>query len=196
MGIPITERAARTNEALRVLKQGWAGGPLTFKGRFHDLERITFEPTVQKPHVPIWIAGRREGAMRRAGRYGDRWLPYLYTPEMLASSMAVVGAAAEGAGRAASDVTGAVLAYFSVGSDRAAARRDAIDYMSATYKRDFTGLVDRYVIHGTPADAQAALRAYHDAGARTVLGILACPPEHADAMRQVLVSDVFPEFRQ
>lgn len=196
MGIPFRERAARADEALEVLRRGWSEESLTFRGRFHDLRGVTFEPKpVQKPHLPIWVGGRKDGAMRRAGRYGDHWLPYLYTPEMLASSMAVVRDAAESAGRAPTAVRGALLAYFCVYEDRDRARRTAIDHMTRSYKRDFAGYVDKFVIHGTPDDARARLREYHDAGARTVLSLLVGPPEDVDSMRRRLVSDVFPEFR-
>jgi len=39
---------------------------------------------IQKPSVPVWVAGRTDVAMKRVARFGDGWMPYMYTPDMLA----------------------------------------------------------------------------------------------------------------
>ncbi|MBI4769545.1 MAG: LLM class flavin-dependent oxidoreductase [Chloroflexi bacterium] len=51
-------------------------------------------PPVQRPHPPIWVSGRREGAMRRAARFGDGWLPYFYSPAQYKESVARITALA------------------------------------------------------------------------------------------------------
>jgi len=38
---------------------------------------------VSKPHVPIFVGGNTEVAMRRAARVGDGWIPWLVTAEDL-----------------------------------------------------------------------------------------------------------------
>lgn len=193
-GVPLKGRGVRANETLEILRRAWTDGTVTFKGRFHDYADVTFEPRpVQRP-LPIWVGGRQEGAMRRAGRYAHHWLPYLYTPERLAQSMVVVREAAEGAGRDPSDVQGAAFVYFSVYPDRERARAVAVETMSNAYRQDFTKLVDKYAIHGDPERVRGRLREYHDAGARAIVSYLAGPKEDAAAMRRLLTTEVFPEF--
>lgn len=195
MGVPLAGRGSRLDETLEVLRRGWSEEILTFHGRYHRLDDVRFEPR-PRGRVPVWVGGRSEAAMRRAGRAGDVWIPYLCTPDMLARGLAVVRQAAERAGRDPAAVRGAVLTYYCVYDDRARARDIATRYMSGVYKRDFSRRVDDYVVHGTPEDARARLREFHDAGATAVMSVLAAPPEDAAEMRMVLTREVFPEFRE
>ena len=87
-GVPVNERGPRTDEALEVIRRLWTEERVDFAGRFNTLNEVSIAPApLQKPTPPIWVAGRRDGAMRRAARYADGWLPYMYTPEMLRESI-------------------------------------------------------------------------------------------------------------
>ncbi len=87
-GVPVNQRGSRTNEALEVIKKLWTEDKVTFEGRYSKFSGVTLEPKpAQKPHPPIWVAGRKEPAMRRAATYADGWIPYMYTPEMLHESL-------------------------------------------------------------------------------------------------------------
>ncbi len=87
-GVSVKERGARTDEALDVLTRLWTEEEVHFEGRFTRLPGVSLDPQpVRKPHPPIWVAGRREAAMKRCARFGDGWLPYMYTPEMLAETV-------------------------------------------------------------------------------------------------------------
>ena len=86
-GVPVTERGARTNEALEVMRRLFTEDDVHFEGRFTTLSGVTLAPKpTQKPGPPVWISGRKDAAWKRAARYGDAWLPYMYTPEMLVES--------------------------------------------------------------------------------------------------------------
>ena len=87
-GVPVKQRGSRSNEALEVITKLWTEQNVTFEGRYTKFSDVTLAPhPTQKPHPPIWVAGRKEPAMRRAATYADGWLPYMYTPEMLAESI-------------------------------------------------------------------------------------------------------------
>jgi alkanesulfonate monooxygenase SsuD/methylene tetrahydromethanopterin reductase-like flavin-dependent oxidoreductase (luciferase family) len=120
---------------------------------------------VQPGGPPIWLGGRRPPAIRRAGRFADVWMPYMYTPEQVARSLAEVRDAAEQAGRDPSSVQGAVFCWGAVHEDPATARADAVDTVSAVYQQDFGPLADRYLLHGDPDRVTARVREYADAGA-------------------------------
>ena len=69
--VPLSGRAARTTEAVSVLKQAWAGEPFEFRGRMgQDL------PTPAQPGGPaISLGGSVEAAARRAARIADGFMP-------------------------------------------------------------------------------------------------------------------------
>src|SRR3989441_4799439 len=91
VGVPVKERGARTDEALRVLKLLFSEDNVSFDGRFTKLDGVTLQPKpAQAGGPPLWIAGRSDAAIRRAGRFGDGYLPYLFSPERFREGMAKV----------------------------------------------------------------------------------------------------------
>jgi probable F420-dependent oxidoreductase len=169
-GVDVRERGARTDEALEVLRRLWDGGPVEFAGRFTHLEGVALSPgPVQPGGPPIWLGGRSPAAIARAGRSAAVWMPYMYTPEQLASSLAEVRAAAEAAGRDPASVRGAVFCWGGVDADPAASRREVVEWVSAVYQQDFERLADRYLLHGDPDRVAARVREFADAGAETLV---------------------------
>lgn len=189
-GIPVAERGARTDEGLRLIRELCTGEPVTFHGRFAEVTDLTLQPPpVQRPHPPLWIGGRREAAMRRAARFGDVWLPYMYTPEMLADSLTRIRA------MTAPDrppVTGAVFVWLAVDPDAARARELAEAKLAATYRQNTDRLLTKYVPTGDPASVAARLRAYTEAGAEHIVCALACPDDARPAMIELLAREVRP----
>ncbi|MGH3217212.1 MAG: LLM class flavin-dependent oxidoreductase [Streptosporangiaceae bacterium] len=194
-GVPVNERGARADEALEVIRRFWGEGLTSYQGRFHDFHDVSFQPKpVQSGGVPIWIAGRKDPAMRRAGRYGDVWFPYLYNPQMLHASVLKVRAAAVEAGRNPDAIRTAVLAYICLDKDPVKARRVATEVMGHVYQQDFERLVDRLILYGGPKQIRAGLSEFYDAGARQVMTFLVAPDAERSAMRKRFVAEVMPEF--
>ena len=82
---PFEERAARTVEALQLMKEAWTKPRLSFKGRFWQVEEaggLNPRP-VQQPHLPIWIGGHTEAALRRVVAVADGWHPLGLRPPVL-----------------------------------------------------------------------------------------------------------------
>lgn len=173
-GVPVSERGARLDEFLDVLRVLAPGTPVDFDGRFTSFHSGQMLPgSKQRPVPPIWIAGRSEAAMRRAARAGDVWLPYLMTPEQLTTRRAILDEAAAEAGRT---VETAVFCWTAVDHDGAAARRHAAEYVGRIYRQDFTGRAGRLLVAGTPAECRATFDEYADAGATALILCLAQPP--------------------
>jgi probable F420-dependent oxidoreductase len=170
-GAAVSERGARADEALELIRALWAGnGPVDFAGRFTTVPGLALQPgPVQPGGPPIWLGGRRPAAIRRAGRFGDVWMPYMYSPDQLAQSLAEVRAAAEQAGRDPAAVSGAIFCWGGVDTDAARSRREVVDFVSAVYQQDFDRLADRYLLHGDPDRVTARAREYADAGATTLV---------------------------
>jgi probable F420-dependent oxidoreductase len=195
VGVPVKERGARTNEALEVIDRLLTDDKVTFEGRFTSLSGITIAPR-SKQRPPFWVSGRKEGAMRRAARYGDAWMPYMYTPEMLADSMAKIATFAEEAGRSPASVRGAAFAFTCVHEDRDTALGMANKVLSTTYNQDFTDLVGKYAIAGSPEVCRARIQEYLDAGARTIVFAQGCPAGYINDNARLLAEEVMPAFRR
>ncbi len=195
-GVPVGERGRRTDEALEVIDRLLRGANVSFEGRFFRFTDVTLTPApLRKPRPPFWIAGRKAAAMRRAGRFGDFWMPYMYTPDQLASSLATVRQHARDAGREATAVRGSLYAFATVYPDGEQARRVAAEVVGQSYRQDFRPLVDRYLIAGTPAQCRERLRQYRDAGAEVAVLSLAAPREDQPAMLRALAEEVMPDLR-
>ncbi len=76
LGIPFKERAPRTEECVKALRQLWAPEAKPFEGQFHKWNAIESNPKpVQPGGVPIVVGGHVEAAARRAARIGDGFFP-------------------------------------------------------------------------------------------------------------------------
>ena len=54
------------------------------------------EPAPRQPGgPPIWLGGRSEAALRRAGRLADGWMSYVVTPSMYRSALDTIAEAYE-----------------------------------------------------------------------------------------------------
>ena len=74
-GVPIAERATRTEEALEILRRSWSGRRFSFSGKhFHCRDTLVTPPPLQKPGVPVWMAAWTPPGLRRAGRMADGWI--------------------------------------------------------------------------------------------------------------------------
>src|SRR5262245_54775229 len=194
-GIPLRQRASRANEALEVIRRLWTEPNLTFEGRYSRFAGITLSPRpLQEPHPPIWVAGRKEPAMARAANYGDGWLPYMYTPEMLHESVDKVRKLREDAGRGGQDVRTGLFIFTSIGPDREAATRQAAYALGRNYAQDFSRIVEKYTLCGTPVDCRRRLKEYVDAGAQTVMITWTCEPEAIPQNLRAFAEEVAPEF--
>ncbi|MEM7003026.1 MAG: LLM class flavin-dependent oxidoreductase [Pseudomonadota bacterium] len=194
-GVPVNERGARTNEALEVFKRLCTENNVAFDGRFTQLSGVTLSPKpVQAPNPPIWISGRSEAAMRRCARFGDGWLPYMYTPEKLAESLATIDEMSAAYERAA-PVRPGLFIFFAVHENRDTALKMAANRLSKQYNQDFSQLVHKYAIAGAPDDCIARIQEYRDAGARTIILNSACPQSYVDDNEALMAQEVVARLR-
>ncbi len=195
-GVPVTERGARTDDALEVITRTWAGTDVTYDGRFTKLENFSLKPLpIQKPRPPIWVSGRSEAAMRRAARYADGWLPYMYTPEQLADSITKIKAYGEDLGRDMSGFTYGMYIFTAVHEDNDTAVHYATDRLSTQYSQDFSKIVHKFALAGDPEKSRARLREYVDAGATMVFVSSACPDDYIDTNLEMIGKTIMPAFR-
>ena len=74
-GIPVSERASRTEEALDVIRRSWTGERFSYEGKHFRYENTLITPTPsQQPGPPIWMASWTPVGLRRAGKMADGWI--------------------------------------------------------------------------------------------------------------------------
>ena len=100
VGMSFKDRAARSREAITMLKALWSDETPQFSGRFHSFAPVGFNPKpIQKPHPPIIFGGESRPALKRVAELGDGWFGFRYTPESLKPQLALLKELTEKAGR-------------------------------------------------------------------------------------------------
>ena len=197
-GISSTQRGGRSNECLEAVKKLWTRESVDYDGRYYNLSGVTSLPhPTQEPHPPIWVAGRREPAMRRAVRYGNGWFPYLYSPERYRESVEKITAMAAEEGRDLADFQWANYQFISINDSREEAARIAASQLGRGYRYsgDFKDIVGSYCVLGTPEECVQRLQEYVDAGARYFLLSWVGPMEDRAAMMETAASQIIPQLK-
>jgi alkanesulfonate monooxygenase SsuD/methylene tetrahydromethanopterin reductase-like flavin-dependent oxidoreductase (luciferase family) len=74
VGVPATERGARTDDHLAAARALWSQKPADFDGQFTTLRAAYLGvPPVTPGGPPVWVGGHSDAALRRALRFGDGW---------------------------------------------------------------------------------------------------------------------------
>jgi probable F420-dependent oxidoreductase len=134
-------RGAYLDESIELWRHLWAGNTGPFEGRFHSFGEVRFGPLpAQGAELPIWVGGRHEAALRRAGRLGQAYHATASSPQQLAVRIPVVQRAAEAAGRPAPLISARVRVRFGAHEGQS------------------------YVLAGTPEQMIAELHAFADLG--------------------------------
>ncbi len=99
-GISWNKPVSRTIEALKVIKKLWTEDVVDYKGQFYTLDGAFLQPKpLQKPHVPIFVAGNSPRTMKMAANYGDGWVPASMQPDEYCEKLEHVFEVASKAGR-------------------------------------------------------------------------------------------------
>jgi len=194
-GVPHAERGARVTEAIDAVRTLWRDTPATFKGRFTSFAGVSIDPKpVQKPGPPIWIGGRSDAALARAGRQGDGWVSYVVQPERYAQSLDKIRAAAAAAGRKLESFAAAHLAFVTVGRDYESAKAVWAEALTRRYAQDFEPLARKYGIIGTPEQCGEAIERFRAAGCNYVILNPIGPATQEREQVERLAAEVMPRL--
>ncbi len=91
LGVPFHRRGKLTDELITVAREAWR------------------DAGYRAGHIPIWVGGQSDGAMRRAVRLGDAWHPLRQTPEGWRESLTRLGNVAADEGRPLPALTPRIL---------------------------------------------------------------------------------------
>ena len=162
-GVDPRTRGRRTDESLDILQRLLAGETVDHSGEFFNFEQARIIPTPDPP-IPVYVGGRADAALRRAGKYADGWLGIWCSSERYAESIAIYNQAAEDARRDVQADHGIQL-WVGVGKDRTEAASFVGPAMEGFYRVPFEKF-SRYTPHGTVDDIVDFLAPYLEAGCR------------------------------
>jgi probable F420-dependent oxidoreductase len=179
VGVPVRERGARTDDAMRALRRLFAQSPASYHGRFSSFDGVSIDPRpVQPGGPPLWVGGRSDAAIRRAATLGDGWMPLWISPERYAEGLASLLEQAGGR-----ELTAAVALPAHVGGSVEETRA----YLSARYASEFsTHAIERYCLTGTPERCAERIAEYVEAGVEHV--VLHPAVEPAELLGQIEVA--------
>lgn len=161
MGIPMSERGKRLDEALEALATILGSEhPVGFHGRYTRFENATLYPRPQD--IGLWITGDSEAALRRVVRFGTGWFSTIGRIDHFPALLRQLNNMAADAGRDATEIERATDVYVCVADTDAEARR-----LSEATLIDRYGTLERglqLAAIGSPATVADRLRALVDLG--------------------------------
>jgi alkanesulfonate monooxygenase SsuD/methylene tetrahydromethanopterin reductase-like flavin-dependent oxidoreductase (luciferase family) len=135
LGVPFRDRGRLTDEYLLAIRAAWQD-----------------ETDYRSGHIPLWIGGNSDAALRRAVRLGDAWHPLRFAPGWMAEAAGRLAACAADQGRPAP----------------ALMPRIALRLTDAPVTASISG-GDRLAGHGSIDQIMADLGQLHSLGADTVV---------------------------
>ena len=203
-GVPLTERGARTDEGVEIMRKLWSGRPVSHAGRFLSFQDVELRPvkapgregSAMQPGGPrVMICGRKEAAMRRAARTGDGWMPYLVSANAYARSVETIrNEAAATGGELRPGFEWMLYLYCSIRRDGDRARDDVTKFLGSAYGDKPQEMLDRIAPAGTPEQVAERVQAYVDAGARHIVISPAAPSDTLEVVT-LAAREVLPRLR-
>ena len=181
------------------MKRLWTEEHVSHHGDFFDFEDVTLLPTpVQKPYPPIWVSGRSEAAMRRAGVMGDGWYPYLFSVRRIKASNDMVSQFAAEADRDLSGFHWGLNQPTAISNNADEAMALAVSNVGERYvtpQRSAEDIARALCVAGTPNDCIRAVSDRIDAGVEHInLGFLADDADGLYRQMDLFAEQVMPRF--
>lgn len=181
MGVQASERVARLEEGIVILRKLFAETSASHAGRFYQFENVTVQPQPIQQPCPIWIASNPTGltwkggasasdaaverGLRRVARYADGWMTNKLSPEEFQRQWSRIAAMAREEGRDPSKLGSALYHNIHVDEDRQRALEQTKKFLDTYYTSNFSAaFVEGWTVAGSPKECVEQLRAYFDAG--------------------------------
>jgi alkanesulfonate monooxygenase SsuD/methylene tetrahydromethanopterin reductase-like flavin-dependent oxidoreductase (luciferase family) len=181
MGVRSSERVARLEEGIEILRALWSGSAVSHAGPFHRFENVTLLPRPVQQPCPIWIASNPTGltwkdgasaaadvverSFRRVARHADGWMTNKLTPAEFREQFGRIQAMAREEGRDPSRLGSALYHNININEDRRAALEESKGFLDTYYTAKFSArFVEQWTVAGSPRECVEQLRAYFDAG--------------------------------
>jgi len=181
MGIKDTERVARLEEGITVLRKLFHDEKASHKGRFYEFEGVTIQPRPVQNPMPIWIASNptgltwKDGAsapspavergLRRVARFADGWMTNKVTPAEFKSQWTRILTMAKEEGRDPTKIGSALYHNINVNENHQAALDETKAFLDKYYTSNFSmKFVEGFTTAGGPKHCIEELKTYFEAG--------------------------------
>ena len=209
VGLARSDRTAKLEESIDVMKRLWTGQEVAFSGRYVKVAGRMGFPPYQTPHPPLEMGAQSEGATRRAARITDG---VFFGPQVAWRDVAKLAAvfreerASSGAGTPG--FVGASRSLI-VGADKAAAAAAAKSYLERTFtmyrtwemqersmvplQLGFEASLDDWTVNGSPRDCVETIARAREMGLERIGFTIYSLPREARARidyLQMIADDV------
>jgi alkanesulfonate monooxygenase SsuD/methylene tetrahydromethanopterin reductase-like flavin-dependent oxidoreductase (luciferase family) len=209
MGINPSDRAARLEEGITILRDLFHERNVTHRGRFYQFESVTIEPAPVQDPCPIWIASNPTGltwkdgasaappaverSYRRVARYADGWMTNKLTPGEFRDEWSKIRSMTHEEGRDPERLGTSLYHNIHIEDDRERALESSKIFLEKYYTTSFSPeFVEKWTVAGTPERCIDELRAYFDAGVNHMALRLASWDQHGQLKR--FLAEVAPAF--
>lgn len=204
MGIRSPERAPRLEEGIELLRRLWGPGPVSFEGRFYQLENVEALPKPAQERVPIVIAVNPppatdpavvERVLRRVGRLADGWQTDGTPPEVFRERWRRVREYAAEYGRADEVSDSSLHPMVNLNDDAEQARRESVEFLTRYYGEGAISeeKLSYWLAAGPPSAVIERIGRFLEAGCTTPVLRFTSPNPLGQLER--CVQDVLPAFQ-
>jgi probable F420-dependent oxidoreductase len=198
-------RGTIVDEGMRALRLLFTARKATFRGSTVHFEDVECFPKPAQSPMPIYAGGNHPEVRRRAGQYGEGWMPAVLTPEEIARGIEDVHRAASAAGRDGAAIDIAPQFAVSIGRTRDEADRRLrgsqifkhLESLKKSTLREQTGGFEQRNLIGSPDEISERIRVYERAGVTTCSGMLFVAGSVAEMRESIELfgREVLPNFR-
>jgi probable F420-dependent oxidoreductase len=198
-------RGTIVDEGMQALRLLFTERKATFRGSAVHFEEVECFPKPVQDPMPIYAGGNHPEVRRRAGQYGQGWMPAVLSPEEIARGIEDVHRAAAAAGPDGAAIDIAPQFAVSIGRTRDEADRrfrgsqlfKHLESLKKSTLREQTGGFEQRNLIGSPEEISERIRVYERAGVTTCSGMLFVAGSVGE-MREAIElfgREVLPNFR-
>jgi alkanesulfonate monooxygenase SsuD/methylene tetrahydromethanopterin reductase-like flavin-dependent oxidoreductase (luciferase family) len=181
---PARERVARLDEAARIVRALWQGGPATFAGDYYHVEDAYCVPAPSPPPLLMIGGGGERRTLRVVAEHADWWNADYYAPADYARKLGILGEHCRALGRDPAAIVPSCYMGLSVSRDPARLIR----------RRTMGHRGEVHVVSGDPDEVAAQLADFAAAGVRHMqLNFLDFPRTEG---LELFLTEVLPRFER
>ncbi len=191
-GVHVSQRGSLTDEGIEILRKLWRRDACGHQGRHFRFSPVSIEPKpVQVGGPPLLIGGRKQPALRRAGRLGDGYISHMCSPAMYRQHLESIRDHAIEAGREGRPFETLTFIFMLLDQSFEAALERAATMLGTIYNRPFRDAARKYCLLGTAEDCLEQMHAFVQAGSRHfILSPLSDPVELVERVEKEILPSV------
>jgi alkanesulfonate monooxygenase SsuD/methylene tetrahydromethanopterin reductase-like flavin-dependent oxidoreductase (luciferase family) len=194
-GIPFMERGERLNEVLEICRRLWTETPVSYHGKYYQLDDVALEPRpVQPGGTPLWVSSNliKQG-LRRVATLGDAWITNVTTLDLYRQCWEQIVVAAEATGREPQQIHQCLYLTINVDLDSETAQRQGRTFLENYYKKPAAAVEEDLVCQfGSPEEVLERIDGYARLGVRTVIIRFASP--HQLEQLDICAKEILPQL--